>query len=197
MTDFVPAILTTGEHLIRCNIQSDGTRLLDVLNDTGSKYLRVTDVRVFQRTGNHEVDRVSEAILAKSSLSLAIPASKRHEAPEKRVIAYTNKREREAFLLVDYYAIRGNIQLQGTNDPVSLLTLEACQFIPIPNGRITDSALGELDSVAPVVIVNRDRIALIQLAEQNDPASDLRSAIRDLVGDLTVETDAPTPTPET
>ncbi|MCR4412664.1 MAG: hypothetical protein NUV77_09595 [Thermoguttaceae bacterium] len=146
-------ILATYEHLLTADVPTNGQRLLDTLNDRTSDFLRVTNVQLVQRDGTGCVASVPAAAIRKAQIGLAIPASESHEARDKRLACFVQKKEYEAILLVLGYVVRGRLQLRDTDDPVVALCHELQTFFPIPHASV--SLPGVPDDVrTKVVLVN-------------------------------------------
>ena len=160
-----PAILVTNEHLLSARIETRGQRLLDVLSDSRTNFLCVSDVQVFRRRCTTHVATLPQAILRKSNIALAIPAGDRHEAPAKRSRSFVPKRRHAAFLVVLGYEVRGELALTRTDDPVAALCHELGRFFPVPRGTVAFAGTRCEEQKAQVVIVNSDHVSLLRLGE--------------------------------
>lgn len=172
----VRVVLATQEHRLEGVVPADGRRLLDVLNDSSTGFLRVFDTSVFRRHDDKRLAVVREAVVRKANIGLAIPVEMAHEASEKRFQNYVQKRQYSVFLVVLGYHVRGVVQLKKSTDPVAALTREMGTFLPVPNGEVS---IGEVDfhePEAPVVIVNQDLVSLFSLAESKAATSAQTSA---------------------
>jgi hypothetical protein len=156
-------MLVTHEHLLDGEIDTHGQRLLDVLNDASTSFLRVKDVRVLRRKCATAIAISPEAVIRKSNVALAIPAGDKHESPVRRSLSFDSKRRYSAFLVVLGYEVRGELALKGTDDGVAALCHELGYFFPVPKGRVAFAGTYCRDTGAQVVIVNSDHVSVLQL----------------------------------
>ncbi len=177
----VSAILVTPGHMLKCKILVRGQRVLDILNDGGSEYLRVCDVLVFRKDGTRCSFQPQEAVIPKANIHLAILSGSKHEAPEKRAVAFSSKDQYEALATVDQYEIHGRIHMKGHPDGTSFLTREASRFVPITQARVCHPGAQESDARPRLVLVQTRAIDMLHVSTKEVAVDDLLLSIRQLV----------------
>lgn len=169
MVGEVSTLLITRDHLIHGDVDMAERRLLEVVNDSSTNYLRVRSAAVFRRECNSLVAQASDVVVPKNSLALLAPATDRHEAPQKRRDNFTAKRKSDAFVIVPGYEIFGKLYLNGVDDPVVALTHELGAFFPIADAEVCWSGAPRGGVALPVVIVNSAFISLLRIGNFTRP----------------------------
>ncbi|HWB00692.1 MAG TPA: hypothetical protein VG713_19495 [Pirellulales bacterium] len=154
-------IVVTDAHWIIGHFATSGNRLLEVLNAPSSEFLHLTDVQIVRRDAASTV-RMPKAVVRKSQIAIAAPATERHEAPEKRRHAFVNKRTMPAYVIISNVEIRGTIHLRGVGDSVSVLVHEMGNFFPVSQVTVTRAVQSESCEL-PVVIVNKAFISVFSI----------------------------------
>lgn len=162
------SILVTCEHFLKGNVKTGGQRLLEVLKDQGSEFLRIQNVQVFRRNCGTRIANVTEGIVRKSSIALVIPASDKHEAPQRRIDAFVPKKEHDVFLVVLGYEIRGKMQLHATADPVTVMCREMGDFVPVTRGSVSFNGSNWREQTPQVIIANQSFLSLFQIGQPTD-----------------------------
>jgi hypothetical protein len=163
----LPAIFVTDEHLLVGQVQTRGSRLLEMLIDAHSEYVHLDDVHVARRESKaSRVTTLKQAVVRKELLRLAVLGGGQHEAPETRRFAFVDKQNFPAFVIVSGYEIEGGLQLRGAADPVSAMTHELKSFIPITDAKISHAGGHGDPLTASVVLCNRNFISLFHIGEE-------------------------------
>lgn len=161
--------LVTEEHLINATVYTHGRRLLDVLNDRTTDYLKVSDVELHRKHSPEDaVAAFSQAIVRKADLHLVIITGQEHEAPRTRLFGYVQKTRHSVFLTVPGYEVRGEMHLTGTGqpDPIAVLAQETGVFFPVTGATASHAQTGADVVVHPVVMVNKHSLCLFALGEE-------------------------------
>ena len=170
-TTEISVILATEEHVLSGNVAANGQRLLDLLSDTNTDFVRLSDAHLFRRKGNTRIASLPEVVVAKKSVGFVIPNTDAHEAPKKRFMSIVKKNQYSVFLLVFGYEVRGTLQLLGAGDPVSTLCNELGNFVAVPNGSVAFDGTSPNRPGSQVVIVNKDLISLMEISRLDKPVS--------------------------
>lgn len=158
-------ILITHEHRFTGTVPTLGQRLLDMLNDKTTDYLHIHDVQVFRSTDPETcIAAFPEAVVRKADLSLAIITGEKHEAPEKRLYAFVQKRAYHVFLTVPGYEAQGRLHLPRSAEPVAVLARDTDTFFPITQATVSRVGSDERLEV-PVIIINKESVALFYVGE--------------------------------
>ena len=137
MQSTVSSVLVTQQHVISCDIDTHGLRLLEILCDRSSTYVALTNTKVVRRSDQEVVFESESAVINKSNIGLAFPNYSSHEAPARRLHNFAKKRCFEVFLLVYGYEVTGEIHLHTMADATTVLARDTSDFLPIDrHGRM-------------------------------------------------------------
>ncbi len=160
-TEVMPVVLFAGRLKIEAHVKTHGYRLLDILNDPLYQPLEVLDARLSAR-GMTIARELSDAVVAKSEISVAVVPSERHEAEERRRFTAVDKKRYPVLLMTDGFDVRGTIHLDGPPDPAVALAGELESFFAITEARVSHAATGERLE-APVVMPNRRLVSVFHI----------------------------------
>jgi hypothetical protein len=157
-----PVILATDNHLFTAVVPTRGNRLLEVLNDHTTEFLVVNDFRPYSDKDEDNTARPS-AVVRKANVALAMLPTI-HEAAERRMYYFVAKKNYACRIVVGDYTIAGDLSLRGAPDLNSILSSELQHFFPITEAIVSHPELRT--AVKPsVVLVNKDKVAALQLGE--------------------------------
>jgi hypothetical protein len=159
----IPAILFTETHCVSGFIAGTGQRLVEILNDQYSQYVRLADATL-QTLGEGQAVQLSEATIPKPRIVICALTSTSHEAPEKRRFAYVEKRKKKAFVIAQNYEIRGILNLKGTAEAVAALGQELSSYFPLTGATVRHAPSNQVLQVT-VAIVNKEFVSLLQLED--------------------------------
>lgn len=171
----------TGDYVALGTVVTRHQRLMDVLENLASPYLRLESAQV-QFLGRGSTPQTTEALLVSSDhIRIAIPYEEEH-APEVRRLhpRYVPKYPATASLYMDTMEIEGNIHIREGED-----AFLATQNLSEPFIAVTESLVRYLDPGrslpfrCPVVIVNRRFVNLIVLGSR--PGDQARSRLEKLL----------------
>ncbi|MFQ5854283.1 MAG: hypothetical protein ACE5LU_01370 [Anaerolineae bacterium] len=160
--------LITHEHRFTAKVYTHGQRLLDMLNDRTTDYLKITDAEVHRYSDPEKSIAVfPTAIIRKEDLHLAIIPGEDHEAPTQRLFGYVQKSPYHVFLTVPGYEVRGVMYLtiQREPDPIHVLESHARKFFAVTGATASQAWTGEDVLSCPVVMVNKDSLSLFYVGE--------------------------------
>lgn len=163
----VPAIIVTAEHLLIGEVETRGSRLLEVLTDPHSEFLHLNEAHISRREAkSKQLIALPETIIRKTEICLAILGGGKHESPETRRFAFIDKKSYSAFAVVAGYEVRGRLQLKGAHDPVSALTHEIHGFMPLTHATLGHPGDHGEPLMAAVALCNREFISLLHIGEE-------------------------------
>lgn len=173
-----PIIVIFEEHWVVGMVPNSGVRVLDILNDLSTDYLRLNDAQMFrEKDRDRSVASVPEVVIPKEQIRLLVIPSREHEAPGKRRNTRVEKRMTEVMFVVPSYLVRGEIHLSSMRDD-SLYTLasEVGTFFPITNATVECPTSQPIN--APVVIANKAKVNCFCLGKRVErvPHPELASA---------------------
>jgi hypothetical protein len=154
--------VATAAHLLFGKLQTSGSRVQEILNDSSTDFLRLRDATVF-RGASVAVRPAPLVVLAKHEVVFVALSGTKYEAPGKRAYAFADKKHCTCFVLASNYEIEGTLSLKGSADPVVALNSELSDFFPIADPKIGN--IGDQKSVpAAVALVNKSMISAIEVA---------------------------------
>lgn len=159
----IPAIVFTETHCVSGYIAGTGQRLLEILNEPFSQYVKLTGATL-QTLGEGEPLQLNEATIPKPRIVICALTATTHEAPEKRRFAFVEKRKNRALVIAQNYEIRGILSLKGTQEAVAALGQELSSYFPLVNASIRHAPSNQALDVQ-VAIVNKAFVSLFQLGE--------------------------------
>lgn len=158
--------LVTAEHFIKGTVQTSGQRLLDMLKDKHSAFLPIQDVQVFRRDCVTKIVELPEAVIRKDCVGLMIPATAKHEAPQRRIDAFVSKTEYPTYLVVLGYEVEGKMKVNGSPDARTVLSHEVGDFFPVTDARVSCAGSTLLDETRRVVMANRSFVSVMQVGDR-------------------------------
>jgi hypothetical protein len=161
-------ILATDQHLLEALVTTRGQRLLEVLNDPTSDFLRVLDLKLMSRENGEASSAMPTGIVRRSNIVLAL-LSDQHEAPQRRQYSYVEKKARPVVIVAGGFVIEGDLQFRGKYDPVSVVNAELQSFFPVTNAMVSHPSGFRNLMRAPVAIINKQFLFALHIG---DPPSD-------------------------
>lgn len=169
----VRLLLAAGQHFAQATVETEGKRILDVLNDKNSDYLKLANHSL---SWGHDPDRSLGAwprgALIKSNLILALPFGTEHEAPQRRHNLMVRKSRYEVALTLPDYDVRGFVHLVSPIAPLEYqaqLQRDGANFFAITGATLTHRALPHDPLEAPVALISRSHIGFFEIAEHPVP----------------------------
>jgi hypothetical protein len=160
-------ILATDQYLLEALVTTRGQRLLEVLNDPTSDFLRVLDFKLISRETGEGRATMPTGIIRRSNLVLAM-LTEQHEAPQRRQYSYVEKKARPVVVIAGSYLIEGDLQFRGKYDPVAVVNAELQSFFPVTNAVISHSSSNRPPMRAPVAIVNKQCLWALHIGDPPD-----------------------------
>lgn len=180
-TQQIPVTLVTHEHLFKATLPSRGERILDILNDSTSDFVRIYSAHLFCRGQDTPFTMLPEVVVRKANVGLVVVTGEQHEAPQKRRNAFTAKTKYRAFLVALGYEIQGTIHLNASGDPVCVLSSEMGRFVPVQNASVSRGGICDDGLHGQVVICNHAFISALQIEKEASLALD---DLTDVIGQI-------------
>lgn len=165
-TDRVAVVIVVGRHSLAGTIEHRGSRVLDVLNDTSTEFLRVHEVAVFRGLKGGPLAEYAEITVPKSAIDCALLADNRHEAPLRRQYARVEKHMHCMFALVTDHEIRGRAMFERSADTMSILNSGASNFFPVVNVSVLSADSNGPPMSAAVAFVNKAKVLLLHVEQK-------------------------------
>jgi hypothetical protein len=152
------AILILPHYELHGDVPTGSGRLLDVLNDQSTRFLKMAHVRFVRRGSNHIVSEVSNSVVVKSNIHLALLVDEDRPNYTKFFYATQERKTLDSLITLPTMLIEGRIHLKTAADPQSFLSIEAGTFFPVTNATIHYSASSE-PTDSPVVLINKEAVS--------------------------------------
>jgi hypothetical protein len=165
MSDQVAVLLITGRHSIAGILDHRDLRVLDVLNDPTTEFLRLRQAVVSRHIQGEAIAQLNEAIIPKTTIEFVVLLDKGHEAPIRRHYGFVEKQAHGVFLLLADYEIRGAHSIKGRPDPLySPLGHDMSSFFPITAATFSNVMSSHRPVQAGVIFVNKAKVCVIEMA---------------------------------
>ncbi len=136
-------------------------RLLDVLNDQNTRFLKLDNVRICPRAESHALVELTSTVLIKNNIHLVLLLGEDRRSESKVFFASLARKTIDVVVTLPTILVEGRIHTKTANDPQAYLSLEAGLFFPLTAAKIQDDACegGWLES--PVVLINKEMLSSI------------------------------------
>ncbi|MBI3465481.1 MAG: hypothetical protein HY000_20865 [Planctomycetes bacterium] len=162
----VPVIIFAGSFSFAGMIEHGSRRVLDVLNDVGTDFVRIQRVEVFGHSASQPIEQLGEATVPKAAIDCVMLCEEAHEAPLRRQYSFVEKQPRKVFLTLAERQVRGTIMLKGNPDPRQLLGRDAPIFFPVAEATVSAGDKIGRPIAAPVVLINKAKVSLLQIERE-------------------------------
>lgn len=162
----VALLFIVGKHAFGGAVDHHSSRVLDLLNDVHTEFLRVCSVAVFQGFSGRLIAQFDEATIRKAAIDRVALTEERHEAPLRRQYARVEKQRSPIFALLTNYEVRGTVMLDRSVDPGLVLNHQASTFFPVVAAKVSCVDAPGPPLVAKVVFVNKNKVSLLQIEKQ-------------------------------
>jgi hypothetical protein len=184
MTNQVEILVVTGQHAFTGSVENRGLRMLDVLNDASTQFLKLHDVSIYRGFDKTCVRQVAETVFPKSIVDFVLLKRQPHEAPLRRAHSLIAKDQHHALVVLDHYEIHGDFMSKGVIEPMVVLHEQSPPFFPIVSPDIYLSTIGET-VCSNVALINRAKVSLFHYERPRTtehPAPHPMAELRDFVG---------------
>lgn len=168
MADSVTILAVVGQHSLFGVLQNSEVRVIDVLNDPGTDFIRLKEAIICRGIHGECVERAPELTVHKGVLDFVLLETGKHEAPVRRQHTWVEKELHEALLLVGDYEIRGTLMLRKSSDVVTAVNRELSNFFPVTTARLSTVNTAKGPIAAGLAIVNKSRISLLHFQRSGE-----------------------------
>lgn len=166
ISDRVAVQIIAGQHTLAGALDHSSSRVLDVLNNASTEFLRIERASICRGIGGAPIGEFDEITIPKSSIECLVLKEDHHEAPLQRKYALVEKDAHTAFVLFDDHELRGQILLGRAVDPILLLGTTASNFFPIVSATIASTHRDAPQLTANVVFVNKHKVATLHINQR-------------------------------
>ncbi len=168
--------VVTHGHFLRGDAHIPGDRLVDVLNDPTSDYLRLQNVDVFRLSHDARAATLPHTAIPKEHIGMVLLTAHNEETP-----AAGASSEYAAFVIALGFDIRGTIRLRGCADPVNAMSREFGSFFQVHDAVVTHGVHPQLQLKVPETIIRRDFVGTLHLDEDSSSEGDVLESLRELM----------------
>ncbi len=159
--------IATGHHLYSGLMPTHGHRVAEILSDSNSEMIELTDVLAIGTESRSARIRCDEISLKKKHILLAFPKGS-HEAPRRRQNNYQQKHRYGAMLVLPGYILSGILHLPPRAD--ARMLLDDASSLPAFFGMTDVEVHSAIHDFTPkqsdVVIVRRASLEAVHLSPQ-------------------------------
>jgi hypothetical protein len=166
MAEAVTIIVLAGRHAFSGTLENRGSRVLDLLNDLNTEFLRLRDICVHAGFCEEIITQLESGIIPKRMIDVVLLDRGRHEAQMRREHAVVKKKSCGAFFVVGDYEIQGKLMLKGSTDVLSAMTCELSAFFPVKDTRLSRVGGDHSPAAAGVALINKAKATLVQIDSQ-------------------------------
>ena len=127
-------IAVVSGHWLRGSMTTTGCRVLDVLNENNTDFLRLTDAQVFSTSDlTTPITAFGEVMVPKDKLAVVfIPKNNNHDSDYKKYYSKVQTRRTASFALIGGHALTGSIHLKTRmTDPIYTINHALTRFFPM------------------------------------------------------------------
>ncbi|OAI55042.1 hypothetical protein AYO47_02655 [Planctomyces sp. SCGC AG-212-M04] len=162
----VPLTIVLRSHTIDCQIANSDHRVLDILNDLGSGFLKVSNVRLHEIEESGSLGPLEEAVIPKSSIDCVLLDQELHEAPVRRRHSLVPKHQRATFVLLPHHELCGMTNWAGRPESLALLATDAPRFFPVSAATLWGANRQGEPLASPVAFVNKLSVSMLSLGDR-------------------------------
>jgi len=158
------AFFVLSHHDLHGLVATGTGRLLDILNDQNTRYLKLNNVRICPRAENHTLVTLASTILLKNNIHLALLLGENRRSEGQVFFASLARTTIDVVLSLPTVVVEGRIHAKAAKaaqDPQTYLSLEAAAFFPLTEARILGDACSDGRQENSVILVNKEAISSI------------------------------------
>jgi hypothetical protein len=137
------------------------SRILDVLNDQNTRYLKLDGVRICAPGDRMALAELASTVLVKSSLQAVLLLDEDRPSESTVYFASMARKTMEVIVTLPTIMVEGRIHTKTASDLQAYLSLEAGIFFPVTAAKIRGQMRTGNLLESPVVLVNKDRVSTI------------------------------------
>lgn len=146
-----------------CDLQ--GQRISDLLNQSISDYVPCRTAQLYR--DGQLIDELDELKIRKPEIIFASILGKQHEAKGKQIGSRRKLESYDAVVAIDRWLIKGRLLLTCKKTVEEFLHAKR-EFFPIAGAEVIDAENPAEPQTMPVAIVNRSRVACMQITEREE-----------------------------
>lgn len=177
----IKTVVGVPEQWLVCEVDVDGIRLQDRMNDKSTDFLSVDNVKYFWSGGNKLVASYESAKLSKKSIQFVGVMNPRTEAPEQRLSRYSNRDIYLAKVSVSGLIIKGSLHLPELSQANELHILSQSQraYFPLTNAVVACRSLAN-EIRFPLLMVNRALVNSLHIGLQDADPEQISKSLQEL-----------------
>lgn len=170
----VVVTITAGGHSLVGAFECRSQRILDVLNDASTDFLRVRQVAVFRQIRGECIAHLHDVTIPTSAVRFAALQGDKHDA-SLRQYAFVGKQAHRAIVVCDGHEMCGTVMATGTADPVSALGKDASMFFAVTDVQVSNDVTNESFRM-PMTFVNKTMVSFMHVIKERHTSGEPRTA---------------------
>jgi hypothetical protein len=163
------AVFVLSHHELYGDVRTGQSRILDVLNDSNTRFLRLDNVRVRRPEIAEPQYDLPGSVVVKENIHIVLLLGEDRPSESKVFYAARERKTHVAVATLPTMVIEGRVHLKSVQDPQSFLTFESAMFFPITDAVLWRDAYRSEPQRSPVALVNTRMLSSLSFdhAERN------------------------------
>lgn len=167
MSKFTADVVFVSNHFdLHGSVTTGSRRVVDVLNDPTTRFLKLDDPRICPRRSTAVISRLRSCLVAKDSVHVVHLVGEDRPNESKVFFAAQARKTVDVVLTLPTVLIEGRIHVKSAVDPQGFLTLESGTFFPVTSAQFHDDSPEAASPAHSVILVNKNFVSA--LAFQTD-----------------------------
>jgi len=164
--NMISADFLTSDYRISCRIAVPAGGLNSLLMDPLNSYLELEDAYISRINNPGEiVAHYQLAAMRKENILFIILSRREDGVPQRSSGSYLKTIEKNAFLTIPSFEIRGKVETDAKAAPRDILVQVAGRFVPIYDATAAVATNPEITFGGKVILANKERVETICIAE--------------------------------
>ena len=148
------AVFVLAHHDLYGDIRTGQSRILDVLNDSNTRFIRLDNMRVHRPRIAAPQYELSGSVVVKERIHAVLLSDEDRPGESKVFFAARERKTRAAVATLPTMVVEGRVHSKSVHDPQSFLTLESAMFFPVTDAVLWRDTDGSEPWRSPVALVN-------------------------------------------
>jgi hypothetical protein len=173
-------IASVSGHWILGALPLAGGRIQEVINETNTEFLQLSEVSIYHRTKCQHVVELHGVTVPKKKIEFIVVPSEEHEAPVKRWNNLSARTVTNAFAIVNDCCISGDLHLpENPSDSRYALLHQVGDFIALTGASLSHTGPDDKPVRVPLLFANKDYINCFQVGQaiKNTPTESVRRTL--------------------
>ncbi len=160
MNKYTAEVVFVSNHFdIHGSVTTGNGRVLDVLNDQTTRFLKLDGATICPRTSTTVIAQLRSCVVTKDSIQLVQLVGEDRPNETKVFFAAQARKTIDIVLTLPTILVEGRIHVKAAQDPQAYLTLEAGTFFPVTSARFCEDAGDATSHVHAVILINKNAVS--------------------------------------